>query len=77
MKYKVRLPFLVYVEHECEADSEQEAIDISVDEVQLTNYCGNGGSDKLIGSYDTDDTIECGEFFEDGVREIIATATPD
>ena len=64
MKYKVSMPFIVFVTAEIEADSKKDTIEIAIDEVGLTNYCGNGGFDRLIGSYDTDHTIECGDFFE-------------
>ena len=72
MKYKVTLPFVIYVTTTVEADSEQEAIDEAANDVILTNYCGGGGSDRLCGSYDMSDTIECGDFFEN--EHIKATA---
>jgi hypothetical protein len=65
MKYKVTLPFIIYVTTTVEADSEDIAIDEAIENVQLTNYCGNGGDDRMVGSYDTCDTIEPGEFIDD------------
>jgi len=64
-EYRVTLPFVIYVTTTIEADSEQEAIDEAVNDVSLTNYCGNGGDDRMVGSYNTNDTIEPGDFFDD------------
>ena len=57
MKYKLSIPFAIYVEKEVEADSEDEALEQAY-EVSLTNYCGNGGWSKLVGTYCHSD-IEC------------------
>jgi hypothetical protein len=47
-----------------EAETKEEAIDIATDEVYLSSYVGNGGSDKLIGVSDENHSIEAGEDFE-------------
>lgn len=57
MKYKLSIPFAIYVEKEVEADSEDEALEQAY-EVSLTNYGGNGGTSKLVGTYCHSD-IEC------------------
>lgn len=44
--YVVTIPFTIFVNIEVTANNEEEARDIAV---YLTNYCGNGGSSKLIG----------------------------
>lgn len=64
-EYKVTLPFIIYVTTTVDADSEDDAIEAATSEVSLTNYCGNGGDDRIVGSYDTSDTIEAGDFFDD------------
>ena len=49
-KYKVYGNVTVCVEKEVWANSEQEAFEKAYDELpSLTEYCGNGGWDKLIG----------------------------
>ena len=62
--YKVTLPFVIYVTAEIDADSEQEAIDEAINDIGITNYCGNGGDDRLVGGWDTKHTIECGDFID-------------
>lgn len=68
MKYRLIIPFAIYVEKFVEADSEEEALEKAY-EVSLTNYCGNGGSSKLVGTYcysniecDDDQPIESGDY---------------
>jgi hypothetical protein len=48
-KYIVEIPYLVFVTVTIEAENEEEAIDIALDEASIGAYCGNGGHDKLIG----------------------------
>lgn len=61
-KYKVSVPIEVYVEIEVEVDEEEikeldedNLKDFLIDKANeeegfyLTGYCGNGGSDKLVG----------------------------
>lgn len=62
--YKVTLPFIIYVTAEIEADSEDEAIDEAINDIGITNYCGNGGDDRLVGGWNTSCTIECGDFID-------------
>lgn len=45
----------VVVEVTVEAENEEEAIKKAYDNVSIDNYCGNGGTDKLIGVCDTDE----------------------
>lgn len=58
MKYKVYGKTEVYIEYTCEAENEEEAMDIAAQEIGgLTSYCGNGGFDKLVGISDSDGGI--------------------
>lgn len=63
-KYRVTIPFAVWVSLEVEGEDKESAIDTALDEVYLTGYCGNNGTDKLIGV--TTGSIEAGEEFIDG-----------
>ena len=45
----------VVVEVTVEAENKEEAIEKAYDNVSIDNYCGNGGTDKLIGVCDTDE----------------------
>ena len=45
----------VTVEVTVEAENEEEAIEMAYDNVSIDNYCGNGGTDKLIGVCNTDE----------------------
>ena len=45
----------VTVEVTVEAENEEEAIEKAYDNVSIDNYCGNGGTDKLIGVCNTDE----------------------
>lgn len=49
MKYQVTVPFAIYVTLEVEVDGIEDAKIEAVQEVYLTNYCGNGGHDRLVG----------------------------
>lgn len=72
MKYKLSIPFAIYVEKEVEADSEEDAIEQAY-EVSLTNFVGNGGTSKLVGTYCHSD-IECNDQpIDSGDYKIIAT----
>lgn len=58
MKYIVRGKTIVYVDFECEADNAEDAKEMADYEIgSLTNYCGNGGVDKLVGVYNEDASI--------------------
>jgi hypothetical protein len=61
-EFKVRLPFMIYVTTTVEAETEEDALDEAVQGVDITCYCGNGGDDRLIGSWNTDDTLNCGDY---------------
>ena len=54
-KYTVTGYANVVVEVMVEAENEEEAIQKAYDNVSIDNYCGNGGTDKLIGVCDTDE----------------------
>lgn len=56
---KFRIPFktTLWVNVEIEAETLEEAIELAEDEAYVSNYCGNGGCDKLVGV----SPIECGE----------------
>lgn len=45
----------VTVEVTVEAENKKEAIEKAYDNVSIDSYCGNGGFDKLIGVFDTDE----------------------
>jgi hypothetical protein len=62
--YKVTLPFIVYVTAEIEADNEEKAIEEATGNLALTNYCGNGGDDRLVGSWNTSNTLEPGDLID-------------
>ena len=38
-----------------EAENKEEAIERAYNNVSIDNYCGNGGTDKLIGVCDSDE----------------------
>lgn len=72
-KYKVPFEVICTVYVDVEAEDINDAIDAAYDEVYLTGYVGNGGSDKLIGVTRENHTIEAGEDFkviEDLITEI-------
>lgn len=54
-KYIVTGYASVTVEVTVEAENKEEAIKKAYDNVSIDNYCGNGGTDKLIGVCDTDE----------------------
>lgn len=45
----------VVVEVTVEAENKKEAIEKAYDNVSIDSYCGNGGTDKLIGVCNTDE----------------------
>lgn len=55
-KYIVTGYTRVTVEVVVEAENKEDAIEKAYDNVSIDSYCGNGGSDKLIGVCDTDET---------------------
>lgn len=54
-KYTVTGYANVVVEVTVEAENEEEAIEKAYDNVGIDNYCGNGGTDKLIGVCNTNE----------------------
>lgn len=54
-KYIVTGYAKVIVEVTVEAENEEEAIKKAYDNIGIDNYCGNGGTDKLVGVCDTDE----------------------
>lgn len=54
-KYIVTGYTRVIVEVTVEAENEEEAIEKAYDNVSIVSYCGNGGTDKLIGVCNTDE----------------------
>lgn len=54
-KYTVTGYANIVVEVTVEAENKEEAIEKAYDNVSIDNYCGNGGTDKLIGVCDTDE----------------------
>lgn len=54
-KYTVTGYANVVVEVTVEAENEEEAIEKAYDNVSIDSYCGNGGTDKLIGVCNTDE----------------------
>lgn len=60
MRYSVSVPFVVFVNVEVDADSPEEAEEIGVNTAYLTGYCGNGGSNKLVGVSGTKFSVEAG-----------------
>lgn len=66
MKYRVSYPVVCYVHIEVEAESKEDAIDLAYDDFGVTAFCGNGGTDKLIGVCGENVTIEAGEEVAEG-----------
>jgi hypothetical protein len=65
MKYNVTVPYAVFVTTEVEADSKEEAEENAINKIYISGYCGNDGTDKLIGI--TEGSIEAGDTpLEDG-----------
>lgn len=48
-KFRVSVPYVVWVSVEVDAEDQESAIEASFEEAFLTGYCGNGGTDKLVG----------------------------
>jgi len=60
-KYIVTVPYAVFVTLEIEAETEQAAIDLGIQESLISGYCGNGGTDKLIGVSGLNISIQAGD----------------
>lgn len=64
-KYRVCGTTTVTVYKEVWANDEDEAMDKAYDELSsLTAFCGNGGTDKLIGVYEYDESVEADGYIE-------------
>lgn len=65
IKYRVCGTTTVTVYKEIWAEDEDEAIDKAYDELSsLTAFCGNGGTDKLIGVYGYDESVAADDYIE-------------
>lgn len=61
-KYNVTATIPVFITVTVEADSKEDALDQAYDEgLYLSGYCGNGGSDKLVGTSGSNVSVEAGE----------------
>ena len=71
-KYRVEVPYIVTVTAIVEAENEDEAIDAAFDEgAELTGYCGNGGSNKLVGVYGSNLSVDAwDEYYENESDDI-------
>lgn len=71
-KYRVYGNTVVSVFKEVWANSEDEAIDRANEELHyLTEYCGNGGYDKLVGVDGSDESVAADDTIEwDDVEEL-------
>lgn len=64
-KWKVTGKVTVYVTAIVDADDEDEAFDAAADEIEmLESYCGNGGTDKLIGVSSENLSVESSDIVE-------------
>lgn len=72
MRYRVYGHTTVTVIVEVEADSEDEAYELAIDQRNgLDCYCGNGGMDKLIGVCGDDESVSADEEITyDDIEEI-------
>ena len=61
MKYRVTFPYACFVSVDVEASNEEEAKELAFDDSSIGSYCGNGGTNKLIGVYGNNVSIEAGE----------------
>lgn len=57
-KFLVRVPYCVWVNVKVEAGDTEEAERLAYSMAGLSAYCGNGGSDKLIGVSDSNASVE-------------------
>jgi hypothetical protein len=62
-KYSVPFTVTINGEMEIEANSREEAIEL-VESECLSNYCGNGGSNQLVGVYNPDISLGDSGYFE-------------
>ena len=71
-KYSVRGTTVVTVTKEVWANSEEEAYEKAFHQLNcLTAFCGNGGTDKLIGVYESDESLSADDAIEyDDIEEL-------
>lgn len=62
-KFRVAVPFIVWVDVDVKAEDKDEAIEAATQEAFLTNYAGNGSTTNLIGNDISGSVIEAGEEF--------------
>jgi hypothetical protein len=48
-RFLVRVPYCVWVSIEVDADDAEQAQEAAWDHVGLRGFCGNGGTNKLVG----------------------------
>ena len=60
-KYEVYVTIPVFAAIKVEAEDSEEAIDKAWGYSGLTGYCGNGGTDKLVGTYEQNVSLEPGD----------------
>jgi hypothetical protein len=60
-KFVVTCVLPVYLNIKVEAETEDDAIDEAGQYMYLTNYAGNGGSDKLCGTSESNVSVEGGD----------------
>lgn len=71
-KYSVRGTTVVTVTKEVWANSEEEAYEKAFDQLNcLTAFCGNGGTDKLVGVYEDNESLSADDGIEyDDIEEL-------
>ena len=68
--YRVSIPYIIYVDIEVEADDEESAVEEAYDLSHISNYVGNGGSDKLVGVCSSQASIDAPEGYAEGDYEL-------
>ena len=77
-KYTVTVPFACYVTvADVEAEDQDTAIDIALEDAYLDSFAGNGGHNKLIGVRGERLSVEAGYPIETPPFEIFAEQTDD
>lgn len=69
--YLVKVPYVVKVCVEVEADDLEDAIDIGTEEAYLEYFIGNGGIDKLVGVIGENLSVEPDDTSCEGCYEFI------
>ena len=60
-KYLVTVPYTVFLDVEVVAANKREAEEFATEVAYVTNYCGNGGSNRLVGPVADNVTIHPGD----------------